>query len=98
MLTRRAAACLLAAAALLIIELPMTSQTPTFELPKPTGPYPVGTTAWRLTDAARREPFTGGTAREVEVLAWYPAAAAIGTSAPYLREGPAEARTWANLL
>ncbi len=47
-----------------------------FELPSPTGPYAVGTTAWRVTDRSRRETFTGsGEFRQVEVLAWYPAAA-----------------------
>ncbi|HEX3531922.1 MAG TPA: hypothetical protein VH988_33100 [Thermoanaerobaculia bacterium] len=66
-------------------------------LPAPTGPYPVGTTVWRVTDAARPETFAGaGVRRQVEVLAWYPAAAASaaaadrGEPAPYLREGLAE--------
>jgi pimeloyl-ACP methyl ester carboxylesterase len=77
-----------------------------FELPSPTGPYAVGTTAWRLTDTARRETFTGsGEFRQVEVLAWYPAAPrrSAGLSrrsalAPYLREGLSEVRTFATLF
>jgi pimeloyl-ACP methyl ester carboxylesterase len=97
MLTRPAVASALAAAAFLLMHLPTTAQTPTFELPKPTGPHAVGTTAWRITDPFRRETFADG-AREVEVVAWYPAAAASRTPAPYLREGQAEARTWATLL
>ena len=58
--------------------------TETIELPAPTGPYKVGTTTWHVTDAAR--------SRQVEVLAWYPAAAPgeAGKTAPYLREGLAE--------
>jgi predicted dienelactone hydrolase len=62
------------------------------ELPKPTGPYRVGTTAWHVTDPARPETFAAaGVPRQVEVLAWYPAAPdAGGAPAPYLREGLAE--------
>jgi predicted dienelactone hydrolase len=65
------------------------------ELPTPTGPNPVGTTSWILTDASRPETFAApGTKRQVEVVAWYPAAAAGGgETAPYLRSGLAEARS-----
>ncbi len=64
------------------------------ELPAPTGPFKIGTTRWTVTDAARPETFAApGVHRQVEVLAWYPAAAAAsdrGEPAPYLREGIAE--------
>jgi predicted dienelactone hydrolase len=62
------------------------------ELPVPTGPYKVGTTAWHVTDPARPETFAAaGVPRQVEVLAWYPAAPdGAGAPAPYLREGVAE--------
>jgi len=69
---------------------------PPLELPAPTGPFKIGTTRWHVTDAARPETFAApGVRRQVEVLAWYPAAAAAGASdrgetAPYLREGLAE--------
>ena len=73
-----------------------------FELPAPTGRHAVGTTAWRVTDSLRRETFTtSGEFRQVEVIAWYPAAKADGAKAeraPYLREGLAEVRTFATLL
>ena len=70
-----------------------------FELPIPTGRYPVGTTSWRLTDRSRLETFAGpGEFRQVEVLAWYPAAPRRGTVAPYLREGLAEVRPFAKLF
>src|SRR5258706_15756028 len=71
-----------------------------FELPSPTGRYAVGTTSWRLTDASRQETFTGSSElRNVEVLAWYPAAAPRrGPLAPYLREGLPEVRTFATLF
>jgi len=61
-------------------------------LPAPTGPYRVGTTVWRVTDAARPETFAAaGVQRQVEVMAWYPAAVeGHGEPAPYLREGLAE--------
>lgn len=70
------------------------------ELPSPTGRYAVGTTTWRLTDRSRRETFTGsGEFRDVEVLAWYPAAAPRrGGPAPYLREGLPEVRAFAKLF
>jgi alpha-beta hydrolase superfamily lysophospholipase len=73
---------------------------PGFELPPLTGPYQVATTSWRLTDTSRQETFseTGGL-RQVEVLAWYPAAGPRkGALAPYLREGLAEVRSFAALL
>ena len=71
-----------------------------FELPAPTGPFPVGTTTWRLTDTARSETFTtAGEPRQVEILAWYPAAGPRrGAPAPYLREGLAEVRTFATVF
>jgi predicted dienelactone hydrolase len=71
-----------------------------FELPSPTGRYAVGTTSWRLTDRSRPETFTGsGEFRQVEVLAWYPAATPRrGEPAPYLREGLPEVRTFATLF
>ncbi|MFE3502514.1 alpha/beta hydrolase family protein [Kitasatospora sp. NPDC059160] len=43
-------------------------------LPRPTGPYPIGTTSLRLTDAGREDPWKPGRAREVMVSLWYPTA------------------------
>ena len=75
------------------------SAHPTFALPSPTGRFAIGTTSWRLTDNARREAFGNSKAfRQVEVVAWYPAAKPDGSTAPYLREGFAEVRTFAKLL
>src|SRR5439155_16930473 len=55
-----------------------------FELPAPTGPYPVGTTTWRQTDKSRREPIAANSDfRSVEVLAWYPPTSRSGERAPY---------------
>ena len=73
---------------------------PAFELPPPTGRYQVATTSWRLTDSSRQETFSEASGlRQVEVLAWYPAAAPRkGALAPYLREGLAEVRSFAALL
>src|SRR5262245_916386 len=87
-------------AALAIAIVHQESSTP-IALPKPTGPFPVATTTWRVTDPARKETFTtAGDARQVEVLAWYPAAAPrrTGALAPYLREGLPEVRTFATAL
>jgi hypothetical protein len=42
-------------------------------LPPPTGPFPVGTVALHLADAARADPVTGpGHPRELMVSLWYP--------------------------
>ena len=73
-----------------------TDVAPPFTLPSPTGSHPVGTTAWRVTDDSRSETLAGtGVAREVEVLAWYPASSPRGESAPYLRWGLFEVRALA---
>lgn len=71
-----------------------------FTLPKPTGPFSVGTTSFQLSDEARRDPLAGGPGpRQVGVVAWYPAVnGAAGERAPYLRAGAAEARTFASLM
>jgi predicted dienelactone hydrolase len=70
-----------------------------FELPAPTGRFAVGTTTWRLTDPLRQEAFTDRSEpRNVEVLIWYPTTARGAQVAPYLREGLAEARTFASLF
>ena len=70
-----------------------------FNLPTPSGPHPIGTTSWRLTDRVRRETFAAaGEFRQIEVIAWYPAASRGGTMAPYLREGVAEVRPFAKLF
>jgi alpha-beta hydrolase superfamily lysophospholipase len=70
-----------------------------FNLPAPTGPYAIGTTSWHVTDRSRSETFASpGELRQVEVLAWYPAARRGGAMAPYLREGVAEVRPFAKLF
>jgi len=48
---------------------------PIFHLPKPTGPYAVGTRILYLKDASRKEDAVagGGSARELMVQLWYPA-------------------------
>jgi len=85
------------ALALALIGGPVAADTPppapaAIEIPAPTGPLNVGTTRWVVTDAARPETFAApGVHRQVEVLAWYPAADTTrGQIAPYLREGLAE--------
>jgi predicted dienelactone hydrolase len=67
---------------------------PAFELPMPTGSAEVGTTAWLVADDARREALGESRgAREVEVIAYYPAQSGrAGRTAPYLRGGREEVR------
>jgi alpha-beta hydrolase superfamily lysophospholipase len=62
------------------------------ELPAPTGPMPVGTSALHLVDAARQDPWRPGLSRELMVQLWYPAARP-GPPAPYV--GPAVAKVLA---
>lgn len=69
-----------------------------FELPAPTGRSPVGTTRWVVKDMTRPESFAPGKTREVEVVAWYPAAAAsAGKTAPYMRDGMEEVLSFTRL-
>jgi predicted dienelactone hydrolase len=67
-----------------------------FELPAPTGPSPIGTARWVVSDPSRNETFAPGK-REVEVIVWYPAAATSLTSAPYIRDGMEEVLSFARL-
>ena len=62
------------------------------QLPAPTGPHPVGTATFPLTDARRgSNPNGSDSPRIIMVHAWYPATAASGAPAPYLRDQPAMA-------
>jgi predicted dienelactone hydrolase len=96
------AALMVAALAVVVAARPVAMQVarpPAIELPAPTGASEVGTTTWRLLDKSRKEPFSStGEFRQVEVLAWYPAAPVHGAMAPYLREGRLEARSFGALF
>jgi len=52
-------------------------------LPRPTGPFPVGTTELHLVDAGRDDPFVPGRPRELMISVWYPASR-VTAPAPYL--------------
>jgi predicted dienelactone hydrolase len=85
----------------LISATPFAGQAPSpIALPKPTGPFTIGTTAFSIVDEARTDPLADQPEpRQVRVNAWYPAVnGASGERAPYLREGLAEVRTFATLL
>jgi predicted dienelactone hydrolase len=71
--------------------------SPTFKLPAPTGTSAIGTTRWVVTDPSRDETFAPGKKRDVEVIAWYPAASATGKTAPYIRDGMEEVQSFARL-
>ncbi|GAB2626828.1 lipase [Paractinoplanes abujensis] len=81
-LFRRALAGL---SALLVATLPAAAATaaPALGLPRPTGPYAVGTTWLHLTDAARADPWRPEVRRELMVSLWYPARPGPGPTAPY---------------
>ncbi|WP_033220263.1 alpha/beta hydrolase family protein [Kitasatospora phosalacinea] len=56
----------------------------TARLPRPTGPFAIGTTALRLADDSRPDPWTAGRTRELMVSVWYPAArSSEGARTPY---------------
>lgn len=78
----------------IIVVLAAALAAPPFQLPRPSGPYQVGTTSWMVADGARQEPFAAGERRQVKVVAWYPTDAPGGSRAPYLREGADEARAF----
>jgi dienelactone hydrolase len=93
------AICAAAAVAGLVASPAQAPLPPPFQLPTPTGRYPIGTLSWRLTDRSRPETFGApGEFRQVEVIAWYPATPRGGALAPYLREGVAEVRPFAKLF
>jgi predicted dienelactone hydrolase len=60
-------------------------------LPEPTGPCPVGTTSWWLTDTSRPDPWAPGVAeRELMVSLWYPATSSDGRRAQYMTPAESE--------
>ncbi|MEO7158469.1 MAG: hypothetical protein ABI039_12955 [Vicinamibacterales bacterium] len=81
----------------LSVTLQAQAPSPTFELPAPTGKSPIATTRWVVTDASRDEVFAPGKKRDIEIVAWYPAEAATGQPAPYLRDGMEEVLSFARL-
>jgi len=97
MLSRRG---LFGALALTCVTVNAGAQSPVVELPKPTGPFAVGTTSWIITDETRPESFDPASGkRRIPVIAWYPAAVgAKGGPAPYMRQGMEEVRAFATLI
>lgn len=70
---------------IIIIGLPIA--VPVFELPQPTGPYPIGTKIYHWVDSSRAEWFTpenDNDVRELVVQVWYPAESVTGEPLPYL--------------
>ncbi|GHH28260.1 lipase [Lentzea cavernae] len=56
-------------------------------LPKPSGPFPVGTTELHLVDESRADPWAPGRSREVMISLWYPAMPSLRAPARHLRAG-----------
>ncbi|MFI5691989.1 alpha/beta hydrolase family protein [Kribbella sp. NPDC051586] len=85
MLTRRV--LLASAGATLLAPLTQTAWATTrsvsIRLPRPTGPFPVGTTELHLVDAGRDDPYVPGRPRELMISVWYPASRPA-PPAPYL--------------
>lgn len=80
-------AALLAGLLVWLLALVLPWALPVPQLPKPTGPYAIGTQTYHLIDAEREEIYTdaSGNPREIMVQIWYPAAPdANGPRAPYL--------------
>jgi len=80
---------------------PAFAQTPAFELPAPTGQFPIGTTRWVVTDRSRDEIFAPGKKHDIEVIAWYPSTGATrvpgAIGAPYIRDSMEEVLSFARL-
>src|SRR5688500_11880923 len=89
--------CLTVVAVTFVITLNAQTPAATFELTAPTGKSPIGSTRWLVSDPSRQETFAPGRQREVEVIAWYPAATRNGETAPYMRNGMEEALSFARL-
>jgi len=64
-----------------------------FRLPRPSGPYAIGTVTYHWVDTARAEMFTADPTdrRELMVQLWYPAveSSASAPRAPYVQDGAA---------
>lgn len=75
------------AALLLLASIAFSFALPMFKLPKPSGPFPVGTRMLYLIDPTRKEmhPWASPGKREVVVQLWYPSAVAKGRKAAYRR-------------
>src|SRR5260370_761622 len=52
--------------------------------PRPTGPFPVGTTELHLIDRTRDDAYVPGRSRELMISIWYPSRGALAAPAPYL--------------
>lgn len=59
------------------------------ELPKPTGPYPVGRTSVEISDSSRADPMEGkDSVRRLVIWIWYPTGSpSVSTPSPYLPRG-----------
>jgi predicted dienelactone hydrolase len=85
LLTRRSLSVL--SLALILGSVALSYALPMFRLPRPSGPYAVGTTIIQLEDAGRTEIHANppGKSRRILVQVWYPAADSRGRLAPYRR-------------
>ncbi|MFI9610617.1 alpha/beta hydrolase family protein [Streptomyces sp. NPDC052023] len=69
-----------------------TAEHVRLELPRPTGPLPVGRDTLHLVDAGRADPWVPQAgARELMVSLYYPARGGHGRTAPYMTTGEARA-------
>ena len=68
----------------------LASQDTSF-LPKPSGPYQVGTTEWYIADSSRKDPFKKRDKRKLYIKIWYPAQATVATKPElYLENYPTD--------
>jgi hypothetical protein len=87
--------CAVVALLLLILSLGFSWTLPMFQLPRPTGKYPVGTRMLHLIDPDRAEMHAGAWPgnREITVQLWYPAATAKWPRAMYRRRNETTLRS-----
>ncbi len=91
-LLRKPAGSMLTAGACTIVFLVLLTSSlsailPMFRLPRPTGPYAIGTQVMYMVDQSRNEDAGPGLGRKRELMVqiWYPAAASRNPYAPYRR-------------
>lgn len=85
---RHAAAYISGATAMLVLVAAacfFSAVLPMFQLPRPTGPWAIGTRIFHLVDQSRPDPASPSGKRELMIQIWYPAAHSNHPFAPYRR-------------
>jgi dienelactone hydrolase len=66
---------------------PAAAEPVALDLPRPSGPFPVGTTELYFVDHSRTDPWAPGRSRELMISLWYPAMPALRAPSRHLGPG-----------